>query len=113
MSDNRMGMKTIEECRRIDPLMRSDLESLDDEIRSIVARMSARAIQSGGDETKFSHATSTVLLSIAAALTGKSSQSYGHIDIAAFLARANSVAVWMNNRQSRQTLSKTFPEFNY
>ncbi len=102
--DNFKGIATIEDCRRIDSRMRSDLQSLDDEIRSIVARMSAKTIQSGGDETKFSYASSTVLLSIAATLTGINSHSYGRIDIGAFLARANNVAIWINNRQSRQAL---------
>jgi hypothetical protein len=103
--DNLGKLVTIEDCRRIDPLMRSELESLDIEIRSIVARMSARAIESGGNEIIFSNAISTVLLSIAATLTGTNCHCSGRIDIGSFLARANSAAVWVKNRQERLVMS--------
>lgn len=108
MSDRRdipVELATIEECRRIDPLMRSELESLDNEIRSIVARMSARAMDSGGNEIVFSNATSTVLLSIAATLTRTNGHYSGRIDIGSFLARANNAAKWVNKRQERLAIS--------
>ena len=103
--DNLVKLITIEDCRRIDPLMRSELESLDNEIRSIVARMSARAVESGGNEIIFSNATSTVLLSIAATLTGTNCNYSGRIDIGSFLARASSAAIWVNNRKERLAMS--------
>ncbi len=105
MHNRLMEVVTIEDCRRIDPHLRSDLQTLDDEIRSIVARISARAMESGGNEKIFSHATSTVLLSIAATLTGTTDPRHGGVDIGAFLARANNAAIWVNNRQEGYAFS--------
>lgn len=115
MSDtgnNLMEFVTIEDCRRIDPLMRSELESLDSEIRSIVARMSARAIESGGNEIIFSNAISTVLLSIAATLNGTNCRYSGRIDTGSFLARARNAARWVNNRRERLTISSAMVDTN-
>lgn len=102
--DDVMDVVTIDDCRRINPALRAALEILDDEIRSIVARMSARTIESGGDEIIFAIGSSTVLLSIAAALTRTIDHPYGLIDIDAFLARANDAADWVNERKTKQSV---------
>lgn len=109
--DHVMEVTTIEDCRRIDPLLRSDLEKLDDQIRSLVARVSAKAATSGRNETLVFHATSTVLLSIAATLTGTNDSRQEGIDMGAFLARANNAAMWVNNRNQRQDLLPALLEF--
>jgi hypothetical protein len=99
VSDVVVKLIKIDDCRRMDAVLRTDLEILDEEIRSIIARMKARTMESGGDETMFTMASSTVLLSIAAALTRRIDQSSEIIDIETFLVRANDAADWANNRK--------------
>lgn len=103
--DDVMDVVTIDAWRSMDPALRTELEILDDEIRSIVARMSARTVETGGDETLFSIWSSTVLLSIAAALTKKIDHPYGLIDTGSFLSQANEVAGWVNNRKTKYNRS--------
>ena len=43
-----VNISTIDDCRRMDPVLRSGLETLDDEIRRIVARISAKTTNAGG-----------------------------------------------------------------
>lgn len=100
--DNVLKNDRIDERLRIDPFLRPGLELLDDEIRNIIARMSAKALEAGSDVVIFSQASSTVLLSIAATLTGNQNNPCGKVDIADFLTRASKAAEWANNRQTRQ-----------
>lgn len=104
--DGFMDKVKIDDCRRMDPMLRSELEFLDDEIRSMVARMFARAIDPGDDGTRLSMATSTVLLSIAATLTKTIDHPHGPIDRRAFLARAHEAAEWVNNRKAKLPLAR-------
>ena len=104
--DGFMDWARIDDCRRMDPVLRSELEILDDEIRSMVARICAKTIETGGDGTRFSLATSTVLLSIAATLTKTVDHPHEPIDRGAFLARAHEAAEWVNNRRAKQPLAR-------
>lgn len=96
-----MNIVTIDDCRRMDPMLRSGLEALDDEIRRIVARISAKTTNAGGDEALFMTASSTVLLSIAAAMTKAVDRRPGNVAVGAFLARANHAAKWANDRSMK------------
>lgn len=89
---------TIDDCRRMDPMLRSGLETLDDEIRRLVVRIWAKTTDAGGDETLFMTASSTVLLSIAAAMTKAIDDRTDHIGVSAFLTRASHAARWANGR---------------
>ena len=108
--DGFMEWFRIDDCRRMDPDLRYELEILDDEIRSLVARMCAKTIETGGDGTRFSLATSTVLLSIAATLTKTVDHPHGPIDSDDFLARAYDAADWVNNRKVRQARMRQRPQ---
>jgi hypothetical protein len=101
-----VNISTIDDCRRMDPMLRSGLETLDDEIRRIVARISAKTTNAGGDEALFMTASSTVLLSIVAAMTKAVDHRPGHIDVSAFLARANHAAIWANDRRIKFTAAE-------
>jgi hypothetical protein len=104
MREDVMNIVTIDRCRRMDPDLRSDLEILDEETRRIVARIYARRMEAGDDETLFSVALSTVLLSIAATLTKTMNHRFGAIDTNDFLERASNAADWANNRHARHGL---------
>jgi hypothetical protein len=97
---------SIDECRRIDYPLRTDLENLDSEIRSVLTRIRAEARGAGGDETLFDMASSTVLLSIAASIIAPSTENLREtFDPAGFVASANRAAEWVKLRRSGRTLA--------
>lgn len=111
MREDVMDVVTIDRCRRMDPNLRSDLEILDEEIRRIVARIYARRMEAGDDETMFTVAVSTVLLSIAATLAKTMSHRFGPIDTGDFLERASNAADWANNRKARNGVASVSAEY--
>ncbi len=97
---------SIDECRRIAYPLRTDLENLDSEIRSILTRIRAEARRAGGDEALFDMASSTVLLSIAASLLAPSAGNLREtFDPAGFVASASRAAEWVKRRHTGLSLA--------
>lgn len=93
---------TIEECQRLETPLRQDLEILDYEIRSLVARVREDARGAGADDTTFVTASSTVLLSIAASLLARAAEDRRAVfDAGAFAANAGHAAQWAEERRLR------------
>jgi hypothetical protein len=100
-----IAVMSIEECQRLDAPLRQDLEVLDYEIRSLVARIRKEAGEAGGDDTVFVKASTTVLLSIAAGLLARAAEDKrAAFDAGAFVATAGSAAKWAEQRQLRYFL---------
>ncbi|WP_424361545.1 hypothetical protein [Methylocystis parvus] len=96
---------TIEECQSLDTPLRQDLEVLDYEIRSLVARIRKEAGDAGADDTIFIKASSTVLLSIAASLMARAAQDKSAaFDALDFAANASNAARWAQERRLRYFL---------
>lgn len=97
---------SVDECRQIADPLRSNLENLDAEIRSILTRMRAEAHVAGGDENLFDKASSTILLSIAASLLASPlANREAKFDPAGFVASAGHAAEWVALRYERLSLA--------
>lgn len=97
-----IGVMSVEECQRLGPPLRRDLEVLDYEIRRLVARARADARLSCEDEALFVKASTTVMLSIAAELMARAAED-GRLrfDAGAFSDCAGSAAKWARARRLR------------
>ena len=85
--------------------MRDDLEILDYEIRSIVARLGAEVRDAGKDAGVFAEASTTVLLSIAAGVMARAAEEHrAAFDASSFVATANNAATWASSRRLRYFL---------
>ena len=103
--NTRVAVMSIEECQRLDAPLRHDLEVLDYEIRSLVARIRKEAGEAGADDTVFVKAATTVLLSIAAGLLARAAEDKrAPFDASSFVATAGSAAKWAEERQLRYYL---------
>ncbi len=90
----------IEECQRLDAPLRDDLEVLDYEVRTLVARIRREACDAGTDDTTFVAASTTVLLSIAAGLIAcAADERRAAFDARSFAASANRAADWARKRR--------------
>ena len=97
---------SIEECQRLETPLRRDLEVLDYEIRSLVARIRQEAKAAGADDTVFMTASTTVLLSIAAGLFARVAEDRRTaFDTRSFVAGADSAAKWAGERRLRYCVS--------
>lgn len=97
-----MTVMSIEECQKLDEPLRQDLELLDYEVRSIVARIRSEARDAGADDATFVKASTTVLLSIAAGLLARAAEDQrAPFDARSFAAGANSAAKWAAQRRLR------------
>lgn len=103
---NELAVMSIEDCQRLEPPLRRDLEVLDYEIRRVVARTRADAGRAGSDDSLFVKASSTVLLSIAAELMARAAEE-GRLrfDAAAFAAGADSAAQRARGRRLQYFLA--------
>lgn len=96
---------SIEECRRLDAPLRDDLETLDHEVRSLVARIRREARDAGTDDAVFLKASTTVLLSIAAGLFACAAEERNTLfDARAFVIGADRVAKWAFRRRVRRAI---------
>lgn len=97
-----MTVMSIEECQKLDKPLRQDLEVLDYEVRSLVARIRVEAREAGADDATFVKASTTVLLSIAAGLLARAAEDQrAAFDANSFAAGANSAAKWAAERRLR------------
>lgn len=93
---------SIEECQRLDAPLRGDLELLDYEIRSLVARIRREAKEAGAEDATFLKASTTVLLTIAAGLMARAAEDgRAPFDCRSFVATADSAAKWAGERRLR------------
>jgi hypothetical protein len=100
-----LSVMTIEECQKLETPLRDDLELLDYEIRSLVARIRKEAGEAGADDVTFIKASSTVLLSIAAGLLARAAEDgRADFDASSFAASAGSAARWAEERRLRYGL---------
>jgi hypothetical protein len=96
---------SMEECQSLDAPLRHDLEVLDYEIRSIVARIRKEAGEAGADDIIFVKAWTTVLLSMAAGLLARAAEDRrAAFDARSFIATAGSAAKWAQERRLRYCL---------
>ncbi len=97
-----MTVMSIEECQKLDAPLRQDLEVLDYEVRSLVARIRREARDAGADDATFVKASTTVLLSIAAGLLARAAEDQrAPFDANSFTAGADSAARWAEQRRLR------------
>ncbi|WP_144259746.1 hypothetical protein [Methylocystis sp. ATCC 49242] len=102
MDGDEIAVMSIEECQRLEQPLRRDLEVLDYEVRSLIARMRAEAKDAGADEMLFVKASTTVLLSIAAGLVARAAEDKrAPFDATSFVASADSAAQWAQTRRMR------------
>lgn len=100
------GAMSIQECQRLGPPLRQELEILDYEIRRLFARTRADALLAGAENSQLMQASSTVMLSIAAELVARAAEDRGQsFDAKSFIASANSAAQWAHGRRLRYFLS--------
>ncbi|MGJ0508727.1 MAG: hypothetical protein ACR652_16695 [Methylocystis sp.] len=93
---------TIEECQKLDKPLRQDLEVLDYEVRSLIHRIRRESREAGGDDATFVKASTTVLLSIAAALLARAAEDErAPFDASSFAAGAGNAARWAEQRRLR------------
>ncbi|WP_457798524.1 hypothetical protein [Methylocystis sp. S23] len=93
---------TIEECQQLQTPLRQDLETLDYEIRGLVARIRKESRDAGADDATFVKASSTVLLSIAATLLARAADDRrAAFDPGAFAASAGSATRWAEERRTK------------
>lgn len=99
---NELTVMSIEDCQRLETPLRQDLELLDYEIRTLVARIRREAGEGGADDATFVKASTTVLLSIAAGLLARAAEDRrAAFDASAFVASADSAARWAGERRLR------------
>lgn len=99
ISNREIVALSVEECQRLDAALRDDLEALDFEIRSLVARVRLAARDDGADDIVVVKASTTVLLSIAAGLIACAAEDRKALfDVRAFAASADHVATWARER---------------
>jgi hypothetical protein len=97
-----MTVMSIEDCQNLDTPLREDLEVLDYEVRSLVARIRREAGDAGADDATFVKASTTVLLSIAAGLLARAAEDQRRpFDANSFTATAGSAARWAAQRRLR------------
>lgn len=100
--DAEMTVMSIEECLKLDTPIRQDLEVLDYEVRSLVARIRREARDAGADDATFVKASTTVLLSIAAGLLARAAEDRrASFDACSFAKSAGSAAKWAEERRLR------------
>lgn len=103
---NQIAVMSIEECQRLAEPLRRDLEVLDYEVRSLVARMRAEANDAGSDDAAFVEASTTVLLTIAAGLMAREAEiRRARFDASSFLAGADSALQWARSRRLKYFLA--------
>lgn len=101
--DMTMTAMSIEECQRLNTPLRRDLEILDDEIRSLLARIRREANDAGGDDAAFVKASTTILLSIAAGVLAHAAEDHrAAFDANSFAACAGAAAKWAGQRRRRR-----------
>lgn len=101
-----MTVMSIEECQKLEKPLRQDLEVLDYEVRSLVARIRKEAREAGADDTTFVKASTTVLLSIAAAQLARAAEDQrAPFDATSFAATAGSAAQWAAQRRLRYAVA--------
>jgi hypothetical protein len=105
-STNELDVMSIEECQRLGPPLRRELEVLDYEIRRLVARARADARLAGSEDSLFVKASSTVMLSIAAELMARAAEE-GRLrfDVTSFAAGADRAAQWARGRRLKYFLA--------
>ncbi|WP_442754602.1 hypothetical protein ACNHKD_16660 [Methylocystis sp. JAN1] len=100
--DRALRVMSIEECQKLETPLRQDLEVLDYEIRSLVARIRKEAGDAGADDATFVKASSTVLLSVAASLLARAAHDkQAAFDAGDFAASARNAARWAEERRLR------------
>lgn len=100
------AIPTIEECQRLEPALRQDLEMLDYEVRCLVNQILAGVDRSGRDGVSFMRASTTVLLSVAAGLMEATAErTHEPVDVDAFKAIAEDAAEWAKGRKLRYFLA--------
>jgi len=103
---DQIAVMSIEECQRLAEPLRRDLEVLDYQIRSLVARVRAEAKDAGADDALFVKASTTVLLSIAAGLVARAAEDRrAPFDASSFVAGADSAAQWAQTRSLKYFLA--------
>lgn len=96
------ALPTVEECRRLDPALRQELEIVDYEVRCVVNQILAAVDQSGQDGVMFLRASTTVLLSIAAGLMETAAErAHESADVDSFKDIAEDAAQWAKDRKLR------------
>lgn len=90
---------SVEDCQRLAPPLRNDLELLDYDMRRAIARIRADA---RGDDAQLIKGATTVLLTIAADLAVRAAETRrARFDADSFLAGAESAAQWAQERRLR------------
>lgn len=101
-----ISLFSVEDCQRLAPPIRRDLEVLDYEIRRLLARARADAQSSGSDDAIFLQASSTVMLSIAADVMARAAEERRQrLDAGSFLDAAESALSWARNRRLRYLIA--------
>ncbi len=97
------ALPRLDECRKMAPALRRNLERLDDDIRTAHARHAADLYRAGADESAFLQASATVLLSIAAGLVEVvAARSGASASPAAFIEAARAAALRAANRGTKK-----------